>query len=103
MSKAITLTIPHDLGRAEARTRVDRGFADFAQRFGGFSGPISKTWEADRLRFSLETFGQAISGLIDVEDAAIRVEVLLPNVLALVADKLKGRLRSEGRLLLEKK
>ena len=52
---------------------------------------------------ALTALGQQISGTIDVEDAAVRLEVLLPNLLAMVADKVKGRLKREGQLLLEKK
>jgi hypothetical protein len=38
-----------------------------------------------------------------VADRGIRLEVLLPNLLAMMAGKLKGRLQKEGQLLLEKK
>lgn len=103
MSKAITLTIPHELGRAEARRRIDDGFASFAQHMGAAAGVMSKTWSGDRLSFALAALGQEISGTIDVEDQAIKLEVLLPNLLAMVADKVKGRLKKEGQLLLEKK
>ncbi|MDB5447215.1 MAG: hypothetical protein JWQ97_2532 [Phenylobacterium sp.] len=103
MSKAITLTLPHELGRAEARRRIDKGFGDFAQHMGGAAGVLSKTWTGDRLSFALSALGQQISGTIDVEDAAIRLEVLLPNLLAMIAGKVKGRLKAEGQLLLDKK
>jgi hypothetical protein len=103
MSKAITLTLPHELGRAEARRRIDEGFASFSQHMGAAAGVLTKSWSGDQLSFAFQMLGQGISGTIDVEDAAIRLEVLLPNLLALVADKVKGRLRKEGQLLLEKK
>ena len=103
MSKAVTLTIPHELGRAEARRRLDEGFASFSQHMGVAAGVLSKSWTGDRLSFALAALGQQISGTIDVDDAAVRVEVLLPNLLAVMADKVKGRLKKEGQLLLEKK
>lgn len=103
MSKAITLSIPHELGRSEARRRIDRGFADFSQHLGAASGVLSKRWADDRLTFSFSALGQEVTGTIDVEDAAIRLEVLLPSLLAMVAHKVKGRLRKSGQLLLEKK
>jgi hypothetical protein len=55
------------------------------------------------LAFGFAALGQKITGTIDVEDGAIRLEVLLPNLLAMMADKVKRRLKSEGQLLLEKK
>lgn len=102
MSKAVTVTIPHELGRAEARRRIETGFGDLTRHLGGL-GTVSKSWDGDRLSFAFQALGQAISGAIDVADHSIRLEVLLPNVLAMIAGKVKGRLQKEGQLLLEKK
>ena len=103
MSKAITLTLPHDLGRVEARRRVDEGFGRFAQQMGAASGMLDKNWSGDRLDFVFQALGQRISGSVEIEDAAVRLEVLLPTILAVIADRMRGRLRREGRLLLEKR
>lgn len=102
MSKPITLTIPHELGRAEAHRRIEAGFGDLSRHLGGL-GAVSKTWDGDRLSFSFAAVGQAISGFIDVADRSIRLEVLLPGFLGMIAGQVKGRLQKEGRLLLEKK
>jgi putative polyhydroxyalkanoate system protein len=102
MSKAVTVTIPHELGRVEARRRVEAGFGDLSRHLGGL-GSVTKAWDGDRLSFSFAAMGQVISGAIDVADHAVRLEVLLPNMLAMLAGKVKGRLQKEGQLLLEKK
>lgn len=102
MTKAVVVTIPHELGRAEARRRVEAGFAELTQRVGGL-GSVSRSWDDDRLAFALTILGQSASGAIEVADRALRIEILLPNVLAAIAGSLRGRLRKEGRLLLEKK
>lgn len=102
MSKAVTVTIPHELGRDEARRRVEAGFGDLSRHLGGL-GAVTKAWDGDRMSFSFAAMGQAISGAIDVADRTVRVEVLLPNLLALMAGKVKGQLQKEGHLLLEKK
>ena len=103
MSRAVTVSIPHALGRSEARRRIDEGFGDFSRHLGGGAGALSKSWTGDRLDFSLQAMGQAISGFLDVADDAVRVEVLLPGFLAMIAGKVKGTLQKEGQLLLEKK
>jgi hypothetical protein len=103
MSKVVTVSIPHELGRAEARRRIDEGFANFARHMGGMAGDLRKSWTGDRLTFALKALGQEISGEIQVEDAVVRLELLLPNLLAMLAGKLRGRLQQEGQLLLEKK
>lgn len=102
MSKAVTVTIPHELGRAEARRRVEAGFGDLSKHLGGL-GSVTKSWDGDRLNFGFATMGQAISGVIEIADHSVRLEVILPNLLAMMAGKLKGRLQKEGQLLLEKK
>jgi hypothetical protein len=103
MSKAITLTLPHELGRAEARRRIDEGFTSFSQHMGAVAGVLTKSWTGDRLSFAFQALGQRVYGHIDVDDAAIRLEVLLPSLLARLGETMKRRLHKEGQLLLEKK
>lgn len=104
MSKAVTISIPHDLGRAEARRRMEQGFSQLGRQLGdGAASQFHKHWDGDRLNFSIRAMGQSISGMLDVVDDAVRIELHLPNVLALMGDKIKGRLRKAGQLLLEKK
>ena len=102
MSKAVTVTIPHELGRPEARRRVEAGFGDLSRHLRGL-GAVTRRWEGDRLSFAFATMGQEISGAIDVADGFVRLEVVLPSLLALVAGQFTGQLQREGRLLLEKK
>ena len=103
MAAPITVTIPHELGRAEARRRIDQGFADLSRHLGGAPGALEKRWEGDRLNFSLTSFGQAITGHVAVAEAAVIVEVVLPGFLAMIAGKVRGRLQKEGQLLLTRK
>jgi len=102
MSKPVVVSIPHQLGRAEARRRVDEGIGRLTQQFAAM-GEVRSAWEGDVLRFTVATFGQAISGLVAVEEQAVRVEVVLPGFLAMIAAKVKGRLQKEGQVLLEDK
>ena len=103
MSTPISVTIPHQLGRAEARRRVDEGFADLARHLGGSAGALEKAWDGDRLNFTLTSLGQSIRGNVGVADAAVTVEVLLPGFLAMIAGKVRGTLQREGQLLLTRK
>ena len=103
MSKPVTVTIAHQLGRAEARRRVDEGFADLARHLGGTVGALDKHWDGDRLSFALTTMGQSITGHVAVADADVTIEVVLPGFLAMIAAKVQGTLRKEGQLLLTRK
>ena len=100
MSQPVVVTIPHQLGRAEARRRIDEGLGRFTQQFGAM-GDVKHGWEGDVLRFTVASMGQAITGLIDVGEAAVRLEVVLPGFLGMIANKVKGRLQKEGQVLLE--
>lgn len=47
--------------------------------------------------------GQSIDGHLDVMEDQVLVEVKLPWLLAMIADKAKNFIRKQGTLLLEKK
>ena len=100
MSKPVTVTIPHQLGLAEARRRVDAGFADLSRHLGGAAGALEKSWVGDQLNFRLESMGQGVSGHVAVGETAVAIEVLLPGFLAMIAGKVRGTLQKEGQLLL---
>jgi hypothetical protein len=102
MPTPITISIPHQLGRAEARRRIESGFAKIIQQLPGGAGSCTERWDGDRLAFSVTAMGQTITGVIDVLDAAVAMEIQLPGVLGLVASGLKERLKNAGQLLLRK-
>lgn len=102
MSKPVVVNIPHQLGRAEARRRIDEGVGRLVAQIGTV-GEMKQAWEGDVLRFSLQAVGQTISGHIAIFDEEVRLEVMLPGFLAMLANKVKGRLRQEGQILLEHK
>jgi hypothetical protein len=103
MATPITISIPHQLGRAEARRRIEAGFAKIVHQFPGSGGAYSECWDGDRLTFSVGAMGQTVSGVVNVLDAAVMMEIELPGVLGMIASGLKGRLQKVGQLLLTKK
>jgi len=103
MTTPITVTLPHQLGRAEARRRIEAGFGKMIKALPGASGQANERWEGDRLVFSVVTMAQTIAGVIDVGDAAVTMEIQLPGVLGLIARGIKGRLQKAGQLQLTKK
>jgi hypothetical protein len=99
MSKPVSVSIPHELGRAEARRRIDEGVGRLTAQIGAV-GEIKKTWEGDLMRFSLQAIGQTVTGTIDIREHEVLLEVYLPGIFAMIANKVKGRLRDEGQILL---
>ena len=103
MASSIIISIPHQLGRAEARRRIQAGFEKIVNLLPGSSGAASEHWDGDRLTFSVAALGQAVSGVVEVFDATVSMEIELPGVLRVVASGLKERLQKMGQLLLAKK
>ena len=98
----ITVSIPHQLGRAEARRRIETGFAKIIRVVPGSAGACSERWDGDRLTFGVAAMGQTVAGVIDVLDASVLMEIELPSVLGMIASGLKDRLQKVGQLLLTK-
>jgi len=104
MANPITITIPHKLSRGEAKARVQESVDRFKQQLGSAGlGQVTHQWANDRLDMHARALGQAVTGRIDVNDHDLKIEVDLPGILSAFADKIAGRLRREGTLLLEKK
>jgi hypothetical protein len=102
MSTPITIAIPHQLGVAEARRRLDEGLAGLITQTGdGKLAKIDKTWTGDRMAFSVVALGQTITGQLDVRPQVIDMEIHLPGLLGALAGKIKGRLQKQGQLLLK--
>ena len=102
MATPITISVPHQLGRAEARRRIETGFASITRQLPG-GGTCSERWDGDQMTFCVAGMGQTISGAVTVLDAAVNIRVELPGVLGMIASGLKGRLEKAGQLLLTKK
>lgn len=92
---------PHKLSRLEARRRIETGFAKILRQVPGGIGTCSERWEGDRLIFEVGAMGQTISGVVDVLDNAVTMQIELPGMLGLLAGALKNRLQSAGQLLLK--
>lgn len=103
MTRPVHINIPHELGAAEARKRIEEGFGRIEQQFGGGMAQVSKSWDGDRMSFAAKVMGQSITGRLDVQEKQVAMEIDLPTFLALMADKITGRVKKEGQLLLEKK
>jgi hypothetical protein len=103
MASPISISIPHQLGRAEARRRIESGFANVVRQLPGSGSTCTESWDGDRLSFSVKGLGQTISGVVEVLDSAVTMQIELPGVLGVIASGLKGRIQKAGQLLLTRK
>lgn len=102
MGKPVSVTIPHTLGKAEAKRRLQSGFRHLHSSFGDKFSVLEEHWIGDHMRFDAKLLGHAAQGTVDVGDDYVRLEVELPWVLAVLANKAKEMVREQGQLMLEK-
>jgi putative polyhydroxyalkanoic acid system protein len=102
MPAPLIVSIPHRLGREEARRRLKTGLTRAA-----VSIPVLKVdeekWEGDRMVFRVRALGQPASGHLDVADDHVRLEVTLPWMLQRFAEVAQIAIKNRGNLLLTKR
>ena len=103
MSKPVVVSIPHQLGKEEALRRLQGGVGRLRSQFGDKLGTIEDTWTGDHADFRVSVLGQSVTGAVDVMETEVRLEVQLPWMLAMVAEKAKDLIQKQGTLMLEKK
>jgi hypothetical protein len=103
MAKTITVSIPHDLGAAEARRRLETGLSQLGSQVPGGLTDLKQSWSGDTLAFSAAVMGQRIAGTLEVQAAAVKMDLDLPGLLGMIAGKIKGALTTEGQKLLTKR
>jgi hypothetical protein len=101
-TKPLIVSIPHNLGKAEAMRRLQTGVGKIHGQFGASLASLEENWNGDRMDFQVGALGQTITGHLDVADDVVNVEVQLPWVLALAAEKARNFIRRQGQLLLTK-
>jgi len=102
MSQPLIVSIPHRLGRQEARRRLDIGISRLRPELAGLVSSLDYSWEGDRLNFRASAMWQTITGAIEVLDDAVRIEIDLPWLMRLLADTITKQVRGRGLAMLEK-
>jgi putative polyhydroxyalkanoate system protein len=97
----LTITIPHQLGREEARRRIVEQTAQLQNQHGGMLERLEQRWEGDTLHFLVAAVGQSVSGILRVAERDVYLEVALPWMLAMLAGVVKKQIEQQGRKLLE--
>ncbi len=100
MTTPIQVDIPHKLGAAEAKRRIDGGIGRLKDFIPG-AAEVRSAWTEDRLGLQIQAMGQEVNAQIDVRDTHVRVELLLPPALAFFGQTIAGALQRTGAELLE--
>src|SRR6476660_8010749 len=103
MSEPLIVVIPHRLGKDEALRRIKDGLGRAKTEFAWLLSLEEEVWTGDRLSFRVSALGQRASGFIDVYEANVRLEVILPWLLARFAQAAQRVIGQKGQLMLDKK
>ena len=100
MGQPITLDIPHSLGKAAVRARLDGGVGKLGSMIPG-GATVQHRWEGDTLHFTVNAMGQAIGSTAEVFDKHVHAVVDLPAFLGLLAGPIRAAIQSEAPKLLK--
>ena len=100
MASPIKVDLPHRLGAEEARRRIDGGIGNLKNFIPG-AADVRSAWNGDRLGLQIAMMGQEVNAQIDVREAFVRVELLLPPALAFFGKAIEAGIRRKGTELLE--
>lgn len=102
MAEKLTVDLPHKLGAAEARRRIERGIGRLSEFVPG-GAEVESHWSGERLDLRVTAMGQGVTGSIDVHEEVVRVEIGLPGALSFFAKPVEALLRRKGTELLADK
>ena len=100
MSAPIELDVPHQLGKAAVRERLDGGIGKIGKLIPGGAKVVHR-WEEDTMTFTVEAMGQAVKASATVFDDKVHAIVDLPGFLGLFAGKIRDVIQAEAPKLLK--
>jgi len=99
LAQPFIVSIPHKLGKEEAARRLKAGLGSVRSEYAKILQVNEEIWSGDRLAFQLTALKQHVSGTIDVAEDHVKLEVMLPWLLAALAHGVQATIRSRTRML----
>jgi hypothetical protein len=96
MPAPLVVTIPHQLGAAEARRRIETGLERLRGQFSAHLSTAEVQWTGNHADVRVVAMAQTVNAGIDIGDDAVRVEFVLPWLLARLAERARGFLTKAG-------
>lgn len=95
----ITLSIPHDLGTDEARTRVTGFINQAREQIGGIS-QFKENWIGNVGSYSFRAVGFLVEGRLEISQEILEVEVEFPFAALPWKGKAENEIRTQAVALL---
>jgi hypothetical protein len=103
MSKPLVVSFPHQLGSQEAKRRLQTGLEHLKETYAGKFAVLEDRWTGNHLDFRVSLVGQGAAGTIDIAEDRVTLSIQLPWFIAMMAEKAKGMIEKQGRLMLDHK
>jgi putative polyhydroxyalkanoate system protein len=84
------IAVPHHTTREEARRKIEDRLSNLERQYGHYATDIDKSWDGDRLTFSVKARGMSGSGSLEITDS----EVIIDGKLPLMARPFESRIKS---------
>lgn len=97
MTRTISVSLPHQLGVAEAKRRLNERIAELRTTYIDKIAHSDLTWDGDRANLRVVALGQTTTGTIDVAPETIRIEIALPWLLSALSGKVEALMKSNVR------
>lgn len=97
MSKSIVITLLHNLSTVEARRRIAAEIEQFKSAYVDKLAHSEVNWTGDSADIRVIALAQEIKARIDVMAQSVRIEIILPWLLASLAGPIQQRLTSTTR------
>jgi putative polyhydroxyalkanoate system protein len=95
----ISVDVPHNLGAAEARRRIENGTGGLVRHLPA-GATAQPRWNGDQLELEVAALGQEVRAKLDVQDTLVRVQLVLPPAVAFLAPMIEAGIRRKGTELL---
>jgi len=96
----IKLSVPHQLGQDEAKSRISKLIADSRAKFGDKVTDLEETWTGNTDVFSLRVMGFSIDGRLDVQPSEVLIDINFPWAAVLFKDRVESEILKHARELL---
>lgn len=100
MTKSLVLSVPHALGKDEARRRIAAEIDLLKHAYVEKFAHSEVNWTGDMADIRVVALAQEIKAHIDVAADSVRVEVFLPWLLASLSGPIENRLKASAKNML---
>lgn len=95
------IDLPHQLGRVEAKRRIQSRIGELAGHMPGGVAEVHSAWPEDyRMAMDVAAMGQQVAATIEVEERVVRLNLQLPMMLRFASGAIEAMIQRKCSELL---